>query len=62
MVFSCLENAVYLDIFTHAPVPNQKLQAELFKKLFLPTAEKDWENYDLLYQNSIKKYKDDLEH
>ena len=62
MVFSFLEIAFYLDIFTHAPVPNQKRQAELFKNLFLPTAENNCENYDLLYQNSIKKYEDNLEH
>ena len=61
MVFPFLENAFYLGIFTHAPVPNQKPQAEHFEKLFLPTAERHWQNYDLLYQNSIKKYEDDLE-
>ena len=28
MVFTFLENALNLDIFTHAPVPHSKLQAE----------------------------------
>ena len=29
---------------------------------FLPTAERARENYDLLYQNFVRKYEDDLEH
>ena len=33
-----------------------------FENLFLPTAERGGENYDLLYQNSVGKYEDDLEH
>ena len=33
-----------------------------FEYLFPPTAERDGGNYDLLYQNSIRKHKDDLEH
>ena len=51
-----------LGIFTHAPVTHSKLQAELFENLFPSTAERGGENYDLLYQNSIRKYEDDLEH
>ena len=61
-MFPFLENAFNLGIFTHAPVPHSKLQAEFFENLFPPTAERSGENYDLLYQNSIRKYVDDLEH
>ena len=57
-----MENALNLDIFTHAPVPHSKLQAEFFEIFFLWTAERGEENYDLLYQNSIRKYEDNLEH
>ena len=32
-----------------------------FENLFPPTAERGGRNYDLLYQNSIKQYEDDLE-
>ena len=59
MVFAFLENTLNLGIFTHAPV---LLQAESFENLFPPTAEIIGENYDLLYQNSVRKYEDDLEH
>ena len=41
---------------THSP------GQQSFENLFLPTVEKWGGNYDLLYQNSIKKYEDDLEH
>ena len=61
MVFTFLENASNLGIFTHVPVSHSELQAKLFENLFPPTAERDGENYDLLYQTSIKKYEDDLE-
>ena len=54
----CIESS----IFTHAPVPHSKLQAEFLEILFPPRAERSGENYDLLYQNSIKKYEDELEH
>ena len=60
MVFTFIENALNLGIFTH--VPHSKFQAEFFENLFLPSAEGGGENYDLLYQNSIKKCEDDLEH
>ena len=33
-----------------------------FENLFAPTAEMAGENYDLLYQNSVRKYEDDLKH
>ena len=62
MVIAFLENALNLGIFTHAPLPQSNLQAEFFENLFPPTVEKGGENYDLLYQNSIRKYEDDLEH
>ena len=62
MVFTLLENALNLDIFTHSPIPHSELQAEYFENLFPPTVERSWENYDLLYQNSIRKYEDGLEH
>ena len=55
MVFAFLENVLNLGIFTNAPVSHSKLQAELFDNLFPPTAERGKENYDLLYQNSIRK-------
>ena len=47
--------------FTHGPVPHSKLQAE-FLKISFPQDGRGAENYDLLYQNSIRKHKDDLEH
>ena len=31
-----------------------------FENVFPPTAERGGENYDLLYQNSARQYKDDL--
>ena len=55
MVFAFLENALNLGIFTHAPVPHSKLQAEVFENLFPPKGERGGENYDLLYQSSIRK-------
>ena len=57
MVFTVLENALNLGIFIYALLPRSKLQAEFFEYLFPPTAERDGENYDLLYQNSIKNMK-----
>ena len=33
-----------------------------FVHLFSTAAERGGENYDLLYQNSTRKYEDDLEH
>ena len=62
MVITFLENALNLGVFTHAPVPHLKLQAESFENLFPLTEETSRENQDFLYQNSIRKYKDDLEH
>ena len=59
MVFTFQENALNICIFTHAPVPQFRQD---FLKISLPQDEKGGENYDLLYQNSIRKYKGDLEH
>ena len=61
-MFTFLENVLNLGIFTHTPVPHSKLQAECFENLFSPTTERSGENYNLLYQNSIRKYEDELEH
>ena len=58
MVVFFLENALNLDTFTHDPIPHSKLQTELFGNLFPPIAERGIENYDLLYQNSNRKYED----
>ena len=61
MVFTFLENALNLGIFIHAPVPTQNSRQN-FLKICFPQPKKGGENYDLLYQNSVRKYKDDLEH
>ena len=41
---------------THSP------WAAFFRKSVSPTAERGGGNYGLLYQNSVRKYEDDLEH
>ena len=41
---------------THSP------RQHCFKNLSPPAAERGGGNYDLLYQNSVRKYEDDLEH
>ena len=41
---------------THSP------RQHSFENLFPPTAERGGENYDLLCQNLVRKYEDDLEH
>ena len=41
MMFTFLENALNLLLFTHAPVPHSKLQAEFFENLF-PLRRKRW--------------------
>ena len=33
-----------------------------FENLFPPTVERGGGSYDLLYENSVRKYEDDLEH
>ena len=80
VMLTFLENALNLDIFTHAPLPTHNSPQVLiithtrhrvitlspkqhfFENPFLQTAERGGGNYDLLYQNSIRKYEDDLEH
>ena len=48
-----------LCFFTHVPVRHSKLLVELFVS---PKTERVGGSYDLLYQNSVIKYEDDLEH
>ena len=48
MVFTFLKNALNLGIFTHAPIPQSKLQVEILK-IFLPQDEKGERNHDSLY-------------
>ena len=62
MVFTFLKNTLNLGIFTDSPVPHPTFLAEFYENRFPPTAEKSEENYYLLYQNSTRKYEDDLEH
>ena len=59
MVFTFPENALNLYIFTHAPVRHLVYN---FWKIIFPQDKIDGGNCDVLYQNSIKKYEDDLEH
>ena len=61
MAFAFLEKALNLFIFTRATVPHSNLHVE-FLKICFPQDERGGENYDLLYQSSIRKYEDDLEH
>ena len=71
MEFTFLENALIRGIFTHTPphlklakflssLPRQKEITHSFENLFPPTAERGGGNYDFLYQNSVRKYKDGL--
>ena len=73
MVLAFLENALNLGIFPQvfpkflSSHPRQREIAHsrgqhFFENLFPPTAQMGGGNYDLLYQNSIRKYEDDLEH
>ena len=48
-----------LCFFTHTPVPHSKLLVEFFVSR---NTEGAGGSYDFLYQNSIKKDEDDLEH
>ena len=84
MMFTFLENALNLSIFTQAtsPLPLVKTLPPLliitsptedtgelliftrqhfFENLFLPAAGRGGKDHDLLYQNSGRKYEDDLE-
>ena len=49
-----------LCFFAHALVPHSKLLVECFGNLSPPRT--DGGSYDLLYQNSVRKYEDGLEH
>ena len=59
MVFTLLENA--LNRFLLMPqFPTQNSRQDVLKICFTYD-ERGGENFDLLYQNSIRKYEDDLE-
>ena len=49
IVFPFLEHSLNLGIFTHAPIPHSKFDAEFFENQFPLIAEMDGENYDLLF-------------
>ena len=53
-------NALNLCSFTHASVLHSKLQVEYILKICCPQDRRGGGRYDLLYQNSIRKYEDDL--
>ena len=55
----CIESRHFLLM---PPFPTQNSSQNSLKICFPPTAEMGGENFDLLYQNSIRKYEDDLEH
>ena len=55
MVLTFLQHALKLCIFTHAPVPHSNSRYN-FLKICTPQEVKGGENYDLLYQNLIRKY------
>ena len=61
-MFTFLKNALNLGLFTHAPVPQSKLVAEFFENRFFPATETGGQKYNLLYQNSVRKYEVDLKH
>ena len=56
MLFTLPENALNLCIFTHAPDPYLKFLIFCFQD------GRGRGSYDLLYQNSIRKYENDLGH
>ena len=62
MVFTFQENALNLCNFTHAWVLQSKLQVEFFEKTVSSSKIKELEETMLLYQNSIRKCEDNLEH
>ena len=57
------KNTLNLCIFTHAPVPRSKIQEEFFENL-VPAKQgrQGGGNYDLFYQNPMRKYEDGFEH
>ena len=60
MVFTLLENS--LNRFLLMPQFFTQNSWQDFVKVFFPQDEIGGENYDLLYQNSIRKHGDDFEH
>ena len=74
MEFTFLENALIRGIFTHAPPhsklapkflasrPRQNEIAHLPRQHSFKKAKRGEGDHDLLYQNSARKYEDDLEH
>ena len=61
MVFTFVEKAFNVFIFTHAPSLPRKTPGRIFWKS-VPQDKKGGGNYDLLHQTSFRKYEDDLEH
>ena len=53
-------NALNLCSFTHAPVLHSILQVDYILKTCFPQDRKGGGRYDLLCQNSVRKYEDDL--
>ena len=53
MVFT-LENELNLCIFTHAPVPQSKLQVQFFENLFPPRAKNKWVEETMICFNKIQ--------
>ena len=48
-------------LYTQKEITHSPRQHSL-ENLFPPTAERSEGNYDLRYQNSVRKYEDDLKH
>ena len=61
VVFTFLENALNLCIFI-IPSSPLKTQGRNVLKIPFPIDKRGVKTCDLFYQNSIKKYEDDLEH
>ena len=60
-VFHIPRKSLNLCFSTDVLVPHSKLLVEFFENLFHPR-QNGGGSYDLLCQNSIRKYEDDLEH
>ena len=56
LVLKFLSSRLRQKEITHSP------RQHYFENLFSPRVERNGRNYDLLYQNSVRKYEDDLEH
>ena len=61
MMFRLLENALNRFLLFLPQFPTQNSRQD-FLKICFPQDKKGGEKYDLLYQSSIRKYEDDLEH